>query len=126
MNLKNVRILVVEDECSIREILCDEFEMSGAIVAQASNGIEAIEKIESSKFDIIFSDIRMPQMDGVELAIYVSQKFTKDKPKIYFCSGYSDLDPVEASEIGVKKVFPKPFDMFSIIEKIFTDLKANT
>ena len=126
MNLENIKILVVEDESSIREILCDEFEMSGAIVTQASNGIEAISKMENSNFDIIFSDIRMPQMDGIELAIYISQKISKDKPKIYFCSGYSDLDPVEASEIGVKKVFPKPFDMLTIIEKLFNDLKTNT
>ena len=65
--LKGKRLLIVDDEPDLREMLEFEFEMSGASVETAMNGRDALEKFKHQAFDLIISDIRMPGGDGVEL-----------------------------------------------------------
>ena len=59
-------ILVVDDERAIRNSLKDILEFESHKVEIAENGLEGLEKVKNGKFDVIFSDIKMPQMDGIE------------------------------------------------------------
>ena len=56
----NSKILIVEDEAKLREILCDYFSSKGELPVEASNGIQALELIDENEFDAVLLDIMMP------------------------------------------------------------------
>jgi len=63
-----MKILVVDDEASIREMLKQGLAQMGEFTTEvAHNGLEAIEKIENDVFDLVLTDVKMPEMDGIEL-----------------------------------------------------------
>lgn len=78
-NKNNYRILVVDDEPSIRRLLADFFSAQGYSVDYASNGVEALALIEKNVPDGIISDIRMPIMDGIELFAIIKSHFPEIK-----------------------------------------------
>ena len=60
------KLLIVEDEESLRDLYAEELEESGFEVSRASNGKEAIDLMRKKDFDLVIMDIRMPEMDGIE------------------------------------------------------------
>lgn len=112
--LKNKKILIVEDEDYLRELLRDIFEFEGASVTEAGNGTQAWNLLQTSNFDIIFSDVRMPGGDGVSLMKNI-QSHLPYHPACYFCSGFNDVDDVQLKALGVLKMFPKPFNTEELI-----------
>ena len=67
-NFKKINVLVVEDSITNREVLCDMLEGMGHNVSSAMNGLESLEQAKKQIFDIIFMDINMPIMGGIEAA----------------------------------------------------------
>jgi two-component system, NtrC family, response regulator AtoC len=65
--MKNLKILVVDDEPAIRQILSNIIEREGLQVSVAENGSSALEKLTKENFDVVFSDVRMPDFSGIEL-----------------------------------------------------------
>lgn len=63
-----VKVLVVDDDSLVRDLLCEILTEEGYSVDSASNGIEALEKLEAGRFDLVISDVEMPEMDGIDLA----------------------------------------------------------
>ena len=63
---KTINVLVVEDSITNREVLCDMLEGMGHKVRSATNGLESLDQAKKQKFDIIFMDINMPIMGGIE------------------------------------------------------------
>ena len=116
------RILIVDDEYSIREALLMFFNDKGFITKEAKNGIEALDFIEKEDFDIIVSDIRMDKMDGIEL-IKKLKSYNKKTPVI-FITAYPELNTaIEALRHGVIEYVIKPFDMRELEQKVFEALK---
>ena len=64
----NFRILIVEDEPKLCDILCDYYRSKGDLPTKATNGIEALEIAESQDFDAVLLDIMMPGLDGFAIA----------------------------------------------------------
>jgi two-component system cell cycle response regulator CpdR len=62
------KILIAEDEDSLRRFVARALEMDGHQTVQAGDGAEALEQLQSDSFDLLLSDIRMPVMDGIALA----------------------------------------------------------
>jgi CheY-like chemotaxis protein len=87
MNSK--KILVVDDEENIRFLFKEELEEEGYQVEMASNGFEAIDKVKTSKFDVVVMDIKMPGMDGIQ-ALNEIKNMVKDQPVI-LCSAYGEF-----------------------------------
>jgi len=87
--MKNIKILVVDDEENIRFLFREELEEEGYQVELASNGFEAIDKARNSKFDVIVMDIKMPGMDGIQ-ALNEIKNMVKDQPVI-LCSAYGEF-----------------------------------
>ncbi len=87
--MKDVRILLVDDEENIRFLFREELEEEGYQIELASNGFEAIEKVKSSKFDLVVMDIKMPGMDGIQ-ALNEIKNLHKDLPVI-LCSAYGEF-----------------------------------
>lgn len=91
--IKLLKVLLVDDEPFIRKGLAAliDWEAEGYYVAgEASNGCRAIQLLENEEFDLIISDIKMPQMDGIEFLSYVRAK-KLSKARFIFLSGYYDF-----------------------------------
>jgi CheY-like chemotaxis protein len=84
-----IKILVVDDEDNIRFLFKEELEEEGYQIDMASNGFEAIEKVKTSKFDLIVMDIKMPGMDGIQ-ALNEIKNMNKDQ-LVVLCSAYGEF-----------------------------------
>ena len=70
--MKQYDVLVVEDDISLCEALCDTLEVNGYRVISARNGTEALIKLELNHFKLVVSDVQMPVMDGYQATRYIS------------------------------------------------------
>lgn len=61
----NGKILIVEDEEKLREVLCDYFRSKGDVPIEAENGVQALELLDENEFDAVLLDIMMPELDGL-------------------------------------------------------------
>ena len=87
--MKKIRLLVVDDEENIRLLFREELEEEGYEVDVASNGLEAVEKVKASPFDLVVMDIKMPGMDGIQ-ALAEIKKFNRDQ-SVILCSAYGEF-----------------------------------
>ncbi len=108
------KILIIDDENSIRSILRDILEMDEHTVDEAKDGLEGLAKIKQGRFDVVICDIKMPKMDGMELLEKV-QAIATDVP-ILMISGHGNIDTaVEAVKKGAFDYLAKPLDMNRIL-----------
>ncbi|GJM34503.1 MAG: sigma-54-dependent Fis family transcriptional regulator [Saprospiraceae bacterium] len=104
------RILVVDDEQSIRRTLRDILEFEKYEVEEAADGVECLVKLKKGKFDALILDIKMPQMDGME-ALDRIQLLAPDTPVIMI-SGHANIDTaVDAVKRGAFDFISKPPDL---------------
>lgn len=109
MDNKQIKILLVDDEADFREPMSFWFKSKGYSVITAGNGEEGIKKINEESPDIVFLDINMPVMDGIETLKRV-REFNKDLPVI-FISAYLDIKKIEeVKRYGISGVFYKGKD----------------
>ncbi|MCQ2227810.1 MAG: sigma-54 dependent transcriptional regulator [Bacteroidales bacterium] len=104
------KILVIDDQRAIRTSLKDILELEGHTVELAENGLEGIEKFNADKFDIVVTDIKMPEMDGIE----VLQKIMETRPDtaVIMISGHGDIDTaVDSIKKGAYDFIEKPVDL---------------
>lgn len=101
------QVLIVDDEEALLDILNYELTDQNYEVHKAKSGKTAIEILQKTKIDLIISDVRMPEGDGIFLIKYVKQTATPPIPFI-FISGHSDIPLKEAYELGAEAVFNKP------------------
>ena len=120
----NVKILVVEDDNDLRDILTESLENCGAQIVQAASGNKACKILEKEDFDIILSDMYMPDGDGLLLARFV-QKLQKSKPIFVIFSGFNDLTPEICAEAGIAEVLTKPTKIVDVIHRVAAHLKKN-
>lgn len=103
------RILVIDDEKSIRNTLKEILEYEKYIVDNAADGIEGLSLLKENKYDAILCDIKMPKMDGIEVLTQV--RATADIPVIMI-SGHGTIDTaVEAIKKGAYDYISKPLDL---------------
>ncbi len=122
-NLKEYTILVVDDDEDLREIMTLILKGAGLNVLSANSGIEALEVIKLSKIDLVVSDIRMPNGDGLYLLDKVRENDPKS-PVVIFVTGYSDISESEILARGATKLITKPFDRNLLIETVRNALEA--
>jgi two-component system nitrogen regulation response regulator NtrX len=104
------KILVIDDERSIRNTLKDILEYEKYEVDLAEDGSKAIEKVKAAEFDIILCDIKMPGMDGIEVLAQLNE-LTPDTP-VVMISGHGNIDTaVESIKKGAFDFIEKPLDL---------------
>lgn len=111
------KILVIDDERSIRNTLKEILEYEKHEVEIASDGMQGLELIKKSKFDVALIDIKMPEMDGIE----VLEKVTKDYPdvQVVMISGHGNVDTaVKALKMGAYDFIEKPLDLNRLLVTI--------
>lgn len=116
------RILIVDDEESIRKVLATILEEEGYVAETAKNGKEAIEKSETKFYNLALIDIRLQDMEGTELLTAIKE--TTPKMVKIIMTGYPSLqNAVEAVNKGADAYILKPFKVEDILKTIKEELK---
>jgi two-component system response regulator HydG len=113
---KQMNIMVVDDEEIVRESFFHWFKKYGHTVETASSGFEALEKLEKQPFELMFVDIKMPGMDGIELLEKVKLEYPETI--VIIITAYGSIDSaVKAMRIGAGDYLLKPFkpDQLSLV-----------
>jgi CheY-like chemotaxis protein len=116
-----LRILLVDDEEDIIEVIQDRLEAYGFTVTTARTGVEALKKLSSDRFDGIFLDVKMPEMGGIE-ALEEIRKTDQKTPIIIITSSSTREAAIEAVAKGANDYVLKPFEWQELkakIEKIY-------
>ena len=104
------KILIVDDESAIRRVLKDNLETNKYEVHEAVDGMDAIARLKQNKFDVVFMDIKMPKLDGLE-ALDRLQNICPEVP-IIMISGHADVNTaVDAVKKGAFDFIQKPLDL---------------
>ena len=111
-------ILVVDDEPLVREGLKMALTFEGHTVELASDGPEALQKVAEQKFDIVFTDLKMPQMHGHELARLIKEKYPYQV--VVMVTAYAGFlsPPHEKKTNPVDFILNKPFDLKTIVSAV--------
>lgn len=117
------KILVVDDEESVRIILKQMLEQGGYSAEVASDGAEALDKLKADNYHMIITDINMPGMDGVELLKKSKELFPK-LPVIFVTGFGKDKIILQAMKLGLSNYIEKPFKMDDVL-KIVKDYISN-
>ena len=115
-----VRILLAEDDDSMRAYLARALERSGYEVVAVATGADALPHLESDHFDLLLTDIVMPEMDGIELAQHAAS--VAPDTRIMFITGFAAVTLKAGKAVPQAKVLSKPFhlrDLVLEIERIF-------
>jgi len=116
---RQAQILVVDDEVAIGQLFRDSLERNGYQVTALSSSLEALEMLSRQRFDLIFLDLAMPELDGSELFRQI-RKIDKQVP-IAIITGYPDSDLLKkAKEHGPFMIMIKPFTSDEILQAVHT------
>jgi DNA-binding NtrC family response regulator len=112
-----LKILLVDDEPDIIEVIQDRLEAYGFTVITAGTGLEALKKLSAEKFDGVFLDVKMPEMGGIEVLEEI-RKRDKRIPVIIITSSSSQEAAIEAVARGASEFILKPFEWEELKTKI--------
>ena len=118
------KILIIEDEESLRSTLKLNLELEHYTVETCSNGKEAIEFIKSVKLDLILLDIMMPTISGIDVYKEIRRKGI-DTPIIFLTAKNNVQDKIEGLKLGADDYITKPFDLEEVLLRINLALKRN-
>jgi len=110
------KVLIVDDEQKIREVIKEYAEWNGYEVTEATNGMEAVELCKENDYDVIIMDVMMPKLDGFS-SVKEIKKF-KDIPVIMLSARSEEYDKLFAFEVGVDDYMVKPFSPKELIARI--------
>ncbi|MEM2547161.1 MAG: response regulator [Candidatus Bathyarchaeia archaeon] len=120
--VKGARILVIDDDENIREVLKTILEDEGYIVDTAETGEKAIEKTKKGFYNLALIDIKLPDMEGIELL--TKMKDTTPKMRKIIVTGYPTMhNAIEAVNRGADAYILKPFEVEKILAVIKEQLK---
>jgi two-component system response regulator GlrR len=119
---KNITILIVDDDPDIRNLLMIDFRKKGFRILEAEGGRAAFGIIQREKIDLVLSDVKMPDGDGIEL-VDQCQAMGPARPAIILLTAFSELPVAEAVARGADSVFGKPFDRKLLMATILESLE---
>lgn len=119
----NRHFLVVDDSTTFRQLLCMSLTRLEGIkesdITQATDGLDALEKVRSGKFDLVLTDIRMPRMDGLEFVRRVRGDLNRtDIPIIIISTKGAEEDIETGMRIGANGYLSKPISMLRLRELV--------
>ena len=121
-SMKN-RILIVEDEEKLREVLCDYFRSKGEEPYVAGDGAEALKLMDEHDYDAVLLDIMMPKLNGLSVCRAVRK--TNDVPIIFLTALSDEEDKLLGYELGADDYVTKPFSMSVLYAKTMALIKRN-
>lgn len=113
---KMIRILLAEDEEAMRAYLRRALENAGYEVVAVDRGTAALPWLETQSFDLLLSDIVMPEMDGIELAQHCAE--ISPQTKVMFITGFAAVSLKASREAPLAKVLSKPFHLRDLVLEV--------
>lgn len=115
--MERIRVLVVDDELFVGELLSEYLTLKGYFVNAVSNGQEALAALAGNEFDIILLDIRMPGMSGMEVLKAI--KKNSQTTRVIMLSAYGDPDTIDAAlRAGAERYLQKPMNLKNLVETL--------
>lgn len=111
----NSKILIVEDDARLREVLCDYFRSRDERPAEAPDGLRALELLDGQEFDAVLLDIMMPELDGLSVCRAVRRN--SDVPIIFLTALSDEEDKLLGYELGADDYVTKPFTLSVLYAK---------
>ncbi|GFZ32419.1 DNA-binding response regulator [Clostridium zeae] len=111
------KILVIDDDGYIRELICTVLKNEGFSVSEAVNGRDALQKLGEDKVDLCVLDIMMPQMDGYEFCKQV-RRYYEDMPILMLTAKSELSQKVKGFELGADDYLTKPFEIDELLVRI--------
>ena len=119
--MQKVKILIVDDEENIREVIKEYSILEGYEVKEADSGVKALELLNSEKFDLMILDIMMPIMDGFTLLNSIPKE--KRIPTIILSARDDEIDKLEGFDRGIDDYLCKPFSPRELMARVKAILK---
>ena len=121
----DIRIMMVDDEADFLEPLVFWLNAKGYQVESLTNPIEAVERIRTTPPDILFLDINMPELDGLEALDQIRQ-FNEDLPVVILTAAYQDQSKfTRARELNIAGFFPKQNSLEQFVQVLEVTLRAH-
>ena len=106
------RILVVDDEDNLRDVLVEVLRRDGHEVDSAGDGDEGLRRAEAQRYDLLITDLRMPGLEGPELYRAVRARYPDDPPRVIFMSANTGIEEYTAFLAGTgEPALEKPFNL---------------
>lgn len=118
------RILVVDDEENIREVIKEYAEFEGHEVSEACDGMQAIEMVKNNDYDIIIMDVMMPRLDGYSASKEIRK--IKQIPVLMLSARGEEYDKLFGFEIGIDDYVVKPFSPKEVMARVNAIVKRNS
>ncbi len=119
--MQKVKILIVDDEKNIREVIKEYSILEGYEIKEADSGVKALELLNSEKFDLMILDIMMPIMDGFTLLNSIPKE--KRIPTIILSARDDEIDKLEGFDRGIDDYLCKPFSPRELMARVKAILK---
>ena len=119
-----MNILVCDDDCAIVDAVEIYLSSENYTVHKAYNGIEAFEKLDNNKIDLIIMDIMMPLMDGIRATAKIRERF--NVPIIMLSAKSEDADTILGLNIGADDYMTKPFNPLELMARVKSQLRRYT
>lgn len=117
------RVLVVDDESIIAQLIADVLGGEGFEVDTAPHGLAALDRLANRTYDVILSDLRMPELDGLGLFREIEQRYPELLRRFVFITGTSEHTDYHGFIDDAKvPVLTKPFDMMNLVRVVRTRL----
>ena len=122
--IKNAKILVVDDIKTNCDVLKRRLESNEFIVDISMSGKEALEKINQHKYDLILLDVLMPEVNGLEVLIKVREQYSADKLPIIMVSSFDDVESIsKCIQLGASDYLSKPVNSTILTQKVASTLE---
>ena len=123
-DMKTYTVLLVDDEEDVIQVIMKKINWEGlgfSVIGYANNGVKALEMVEEYQPDVVMTDIKMPYMDGMELAHHIKEEFPATKLLIF--TGFDEFEYAkEAVHLEVEEYLLKPVNSVELTN-VFTQMK---
>lgn len=115
----NKKILIVDDEDTIRQLIALILRTEGYTVFEAVHGKDALDKMSGQAIDVVITDLRMPQMDGITLTRELrSRPYSMGIPVVMLTTGFDGYKKTEADMAGVNDRIKKPLIYQHLVDTV--------
>jgi CheY-like chemotaxis protein len=121
--LKDIRILVAEDNLINQKVMLHALQRQNAVVEIVGNGQLAIDKLNEKDFDILLMDLHMPVMDGETTALYIRNELKNNIPILAITADVIKEKADHYEDMGMNGYVLKPFDFNDLYERILQQVK---